>query len=155
MENVKSCTWQEEGISQREASRRTGLSRSTIFEILKEHPHLRHNFADFEQFVRDRERDRELIEEARRRKAVAEANRSEIAAKIEAYKLKEIEESTYSREYVIARVGDISKRFSALLFSLPARVSAAMMGAETEAEARQILDSELRKITMEVDKWKI
>ena len=155
MENVKSCTWQEEGISQREASRRTGLSRSTIFEILKSHPDLRHNFADFEQFVRERERDRESLEEARRRKAVAVANRCEIAEKIEAYKLKEIEESTYSREYVITRVADIGRRFSDLLFSLPARVSSAMMGAETEDEARQILDLELRKITREVEKWKI
>ena len=152
---MSAFVWNKRSITIPMARQITGVAEGKISNLLAADPSLRQ---DFPRFVRENikiEAEGETKAEALRRKAIYEADRAKIALKIDTYKLKEIEKATFSRDYVIARVADISKRFSDLLFSLPARVTSAIMGAESEAAGRQILDSELRKITMEVEKWKI
>ncbi|MYF97760.1 hypothetical protein F4212_01290 [Candidatus Poribacteria bacterium] len=89
------------------------------------------------------------------RKAKHEANRAEIAEKRERHSL-DVDESVYvEKEIVESRIMDISKRFGERLFALPSRVVKALMGATSEQEMKEILDSELRKLTEEVDSWKV
>ena len=89
------------------------------------------------------------------RKAKHDANRAEIAEQREKHDFQVDQDIYVERDLVESRIMDISKRFSEQLFDLPSRVVKALMGATSEQEMKEILESELRRLTTEIDQMDV
>ena len=89
------------------------------------------------------------------RKAKHDANRAEIAEQREKHEFEVDQEIYVERDLVESRITDISKRFGERLFTFPNRVVKALMGATSEQEMKEILESELRRLTAEIDQMDV
>ena len=89
------------------------------------------------------------------RKIRHDANRSKISEEKERFEFEINKGDFVEREQVTRRIAEISKQFSKKLFALPSRVVSLIMQADSPDEVTKVLNTELRKITEEIDTWQI
>ena len=169
-ENQTKWTLDNRELTRNEVANLLGITDRHLYRLIPEMPqHAKDNLADALEWYYQREimvedadgnavklsdlKSEKLFHDTR--KARHDANRSKITEEKERLQL-DIEKGIYvERELVEHNLADIDKELSTKLFALPARVASLMMQAKTEAEVKKILNDELRKITVEIDKMEV
>ena len=156
IEKKTNWTLDDRELTRNEVAYILGITDRQLYRLIPEMPdEAKASIAGLTEWYWQEQKGSRVFESLKEEKLFHDTRRSRIIADKEQLQL-EVEKKKYvEREGVEHRIAAISKEFSAKLFAFPARVASLVMQAKTEAEVKKRLDTELRKITAEIDQMAV